>query len=499
MSLFIVALGSRIAVSSVRSVADAVFRETSMAFSNVVVLIRIGRIGASDGLIHRPSFEKPPVSGTTAISIPTSMWANFSSPYMGNGTQVPYGIVDRGLGLRQPFCPYLGLDAAVEAGPSSLSPGLYLGIAPTFLCWQWGCFQPWHSTHLLHSPWIVDCAVVASGGSHLIFDVLIACILIAFFGTLPLLCFVEDPGPSFGRYGLSTRVYGARLRWLKLDQVGTRHNHGKGQCFWRAVSQKQKAWQRAKQKSLSQMLPSKAHSSQLSKAAWASHVEVGAYAQAYETRVILISAMHGRVIHFVPEHFYRTVYILHSHDHYERISGFKGQAYAAQEFKSVDFGGSHPGDSPPIIPSTPSVVANAVGQAITCIGQCESARVWPSLQGGCNNQRLHDGQYLRQQIQRRRDDIAASFHYTSPRGWRSSFFSLQLVLWTSLLSYCLFAVYGGGPPAHIRPPPRIMFENEAAYRDCIRSKYGYFVDDSDNWRPLFSQAFSPEAYGAPPI
>ena len=454
-------------------------------------------MGANDGLILGPSFEKPPVSGTTAFRIPISKWDDISSPYMGNGTKGHHEIFDCGLNSYQSVCPYLGLYAAMEVDSCSSFTGPYLGSAPSFLCWEWGCFQPWHSVHLLpvwleRSPWVVESTVVAYGGSHLIVDVLIAFILLAFFGTIPLVCYVEGPMPSFGKYGLSTKVYGARLRWLKLAQVSTCHNHGKGQCFWRAVSQKQKSWQRAKHRPLSQMLPSKAHSSQLSKAAWASHVEVGAYAQAYEIRVILISAMHGRVFHFVPRHFHRTVYILHSHDHYERISGFKGHAYAAQDFKCVDFGGSHPGDSNPIIPDAASVVANAVGQAITCHGECNSFCVRSSLQGGCNIQSLHDGKSLQQEPLHRR--VAVPSHIFQ-RPWRSSFFSQQLCpFWACFFSCCLFAVLGGGPPAHIRPPPRIMFESDAAYRECIQSRFGYFVDDFDNWHPLFNKPLSTETY-----
>ena len=323
-----------------------------MVFSNVVALFWVWWIGANEGLILRPSVEKPLISGTTAFTFPIYKWEGVSSP-LGNCTQGHHEVFDCGLSFHQQDCPYLGLYAAIDIDSCSSFKDPYLGLDPSFLCWEWGCCTPWHSENLLPvrlecSPSAVESFIVVYGGSHLIIDVLIACILMAFFGTIPLVCYVEGPMPSLGKYGLSTKVYGARLGWLKLAQVSTCHNHGKGQCFWRAVSQKQKSWQRAKQSSLSQMLPSKAHFSQLSKAAWASHVEVGAYAQAYETRVILISAMRGRVFHFVPKHFHRTVYILHSHDHYERISGCKGQAYAAQDFKSVDFGCSHPGDSNPV-------------------------------------------------------------------------------------------------------------------------------------------------------
>ena len=88
---------------------------------------------------------------------------------------------------------------------------------------------------------------------------------------------------------------------------------------------------------------------------------------------------------------------------------------------------------------------------------------------------------------------------TSQRLLRSSFFSQQLCpFWACLFSCCLFAVLGGGPPNHIRPPPKIMFESDAAYRGCIQSRFGYFVDDFDNWHPLFNKALSSETCGSQP-
>ena len=58
---------------------------------------------------------------------------------------------------------------------------------------------------------------------------------------------------------------------------------GKGQCFWRSVSNRQHAWKSTKHKALATLLPCLRHAEAKHRGQWASQVEIAAYAQAFST------------------------------------------------------------------------------------------------------------------------------------------------------------------------------------------------------------------------
>ena len=232
--------------------------------------------------------------------------------------------------------------------PTDMYPMVALGSRPSAIslmgrdfaeiihCWHFGCFSMSLFGDLLATPlfgWLASqLGEVACLGVLCSSMLLIAGILLAYVGTFPHLFYVEASLAPFASVGLSTRVFGAKISGFKARCIKTRSNLGRGQCFWRAISNTQSAWRRAKQHSLAHMLPSKAHHSQLRHSAWATHVQIASYAEAHHVRVILLTVDHQRVLHFVPPQFSRTVYVLHAHNHFERIVGFNGKAYEAGIF-----------------------------------------------------------------------------------------------------------------------------------------------------------------------
>ena len=174
-------------------------------------------------------------------------------------------------------------------------------------CWQYGCFSISSFWDLVPAP-LYGCLTVLS--SELIcLGVLCSSLnlmvgtMIAYVGTFPQVCYFEASKAAFASVGLSTRVFGSKIFRFKSHCIKTRSDLGRGQCFWRAISSSQGAWRRAKQHSLASLLPFNAHLSQLHHSAWATHLQIASYAEAYQVRVILLTLDHQRVLHFVPSQF----------------------------------------------------------------------------------------------------------------------------------------------------------------------------------------------------
>ena len=107
---------------------------------------------------------------------------------------------------------------------------------------------------------------------------------------------------------------------MKRQRIRLSHNDGKGQCFWRSVSHCQHAWQNAKQKALSLLLPCSRHAEARHRGQWASQVEIAAYAQASCTPITVLSTQQGKAFTFTPPTIKRPMlFILHERDHFQRV------------------------------------------------------------------------------------------------------------------------------------------------------------------------------------
>ena len=105
--------------------------------------------------------------------------------------------------------------------------------------------------------------------------------------------------PIYSHLGIDTRIHAAPLS-IKRQRIRLSHNDGKGQCFWRSVSHRQHAWQNAKQKALSMLLPCSRHAEARHRAQWASQVEIAAYAQASCAPITVLSTQQGKAFTFTP-------------------------------------------------------------------------------------------------------------------------------------------------------------------------------------------------------
>ena len=171
--------------------------------------------------------------------------------------------------------------------------------------------------------------------------------------------------PIYSHLGIDTRIHTALLS-MKRKRIRLSHNDGKGQCFWRSVSHRQHAWQNAKQKALSLLLPCSRHAEARHRGQWASQVEIAAYAQASCAPITVLSTQQGKAFTFTPPTIkHPMLFILHERDHFQRVIYAAPSAFDVGEASEACFADIplFPAPSETILPNLGSAVALWLGKA----------------------------------------------------------------------------------------------------------------------------------------